>query len=45
MALFAGWLVFDHMPRALELWGIALIVVCGATGVWLSARLPKPNAP
>jgi drug/metabolite transporter (DMT)-like permease len=45
MALFAGWLVFDHMPGALELWGIALIVVCGATGVWLSARLPKPNAP
>jgi threonine/homoserine efflux transporter RhtA len=39
MAMLAGWLVFDHMPGTLELWGIALIVVCGATGVWLSARV------
>lgn len=39
MAVLAGWLVFDHIPGALELWGIALIVVCGATGVWLSARV------
>jgi drug/metabolite transporter (DMT)-like permease len=39
MAVLAGWLVFDHIPGPLELWGIALIVVCGATGVWLSARV------
>lgn len=37
-ALLAGWVVFDHVPGALELWGIGLIVVCGATIAWLSAR-------
>jgi len=39
LAVLAGWLVFDHVPGTLELWGIALIVVCGATGVWLSFRV------
>lgn len=39
LAVLAGWLVFDHVPGTLELWGIALIVVCGATGVWLSSRV------
>ena len=37
-ALLAGWVFFDHVPGALELWGIGLIVVCGATIAWLSAR-------
>jgi drug/metabolite transporter (DMT)-like permease len=37
-AMFCGWLVFDHMPGTLELSGIALIVVCGATASWLTAR-------
>ena len=37
-AMLCGWLVFDHIPGALELAGIALIVVCGATASWLTAR-------
>lgn len=37
-AMLSGWLVFDHIPGALELGGIALIVVCGATASWLTAR-------
>jgi drug/metabolite transporter (DMT)-like permease len=37
-ALLAGWVFFDHVPGAMELSGIALIVVCGATIAWLSAR-------
>ncbi len=37
-AMFCGWLVFDHIPGSLELSGIALIVVCGATASWLTAR-------
>ncbi len=40
-AVLAGWLVFDHMPGALEFSGIGLIVVCGATMAWLAARTPK----
>ena len=48
-AMLCGWLVFDHIPGALELAGIALIVVCGATASWLTARekqtlLPPPEA-
>jgi len=37
-AMLCGWLVFDHIPGALELTGIALIVLCGATASWLTAR-------
>ncbi len=37
-AMLAGWLVFDHVPGWMEIGGIALIVVCGATAAWLSAR-------
>jgi drug/metabolite transporter (DMT)-like permease len=37
-AMLCGWLVFDHIPGTLELAGIALIVVCGATASWLTAR-------
>ena len=33
-----GWLVFDHTPGPLELAGIALIVLCGASASWLTAR-------
>jgi drug/metabolite transporter (DMT)-like permease len=43
-AMLAGWLVFDHVPGATELSGIALIVVCGVTGVWLAARKTRPLA-
>jgi drug/metabolite transporter (DMT)-like permease len=43
MAMLAGWLVFDHIPGSLELWGIALIVACGATVAWLSAKMPQPQ--
>lgn len=41
-AMLAGWLVFSHVPGRLELVGIALIAVCGATAAWLAARLPRP---
>lgn len=37
-ALLAGWVVFDHVPGALALWGMTLIVVCGVAAAWLSAR-------
>lgn len=37
-AMLCGWLVFDHIPGALELAGITLIVLCGATASWLTAR-------
>lgn len=37
-AMLCGWLVFEHMPGALEFAGIGLIVVCGATASWLTAR-------
>jgi drug/metabolite transporter (DMT)-like permease len=37
-AMLCGWLVFEHIPGSLELAGIALIVVCGATASWLTAR-------
>lgn len=43
-AMLAGWLVFDHVPGPLELWGIALIVVCGASTAWLAARGPRTEA-
>ncbi|MGI9215935.1 MAG: DMT family transporter [Hydrogenophaga sp.] len=41
-AMLCGWLVFDHVPGALELTGIALIVLCGATASWLTAREKQP---
>ncbi len=41
-AMLCGWLVFDHVPGALELAGIALIVVCGATASWLTAHEKQP---
>ena len=37
-AVFCGWLVFDHVPAAMEISGIALIVLCGASASWLTAR-------
>jgi drug/metabolite transporter (DMT)-like permease len=40
-AMLAGWLVFDHVPGSLELWGIVMIVVCGASAAWLAARPPR----
>ncbi len=43
-AVFAGWLVFDHVPGQLEFGGIAMIVACGASMAWLTARTPKPDS-
>ncbi|MBA4264277.1 MAG: EamA/RhaT family transporter [Comamonadaceae bacterium] len=37
-AMLCGWVVFDHIPGRLELGGIVLIVLCGATASWLTAR-------
>lgn len=48
-AMLCGWIVFDHVPGRLELTGIALIVLCGATASWLTARErlidPRPPEP
>ncbi|TNF58763.1 MAG: DMT family transporter [Burkholderiales bacterium] len=43
-AMLCGWVVFDHVPGALELAGMGLIVLCGATASWLTARLPRRPA-
>jgi len=37
-AMLCGWVVYSHVPGTLELAGIALIVVCGASASWLTAR-------
>jgi drug/metabolite transporter (DMT)-like permease len=37
-AMLCGWVVFGHIPGQLELVGMALIVLCGATASWLTAR-------
>jgi drug/metabolite transporter (DMT)-like permease len=37
-AMLCGWLVFDHVPGPLESLGIALIVACGITASWMTAR-------
>lgn len=37
-AMLCGWVVFDHIPGPLEMGGIVLIVLCGATASWLTAR-------
>lgn len=37
-AMLGGWLVFGHVPGPWELSGIALIVLCGASASWITAR-------
>ena len=37
-AMLGGWLVFGHVPGSWELAGIVLIVLCGATASWITAR-------
>jgi drug/metabolite transporter (DMT)-like permease len=37
-AMLGGWLVFNHVPGSWELSGIALIVLCGASASWITAR-------
>lgn len=37
-AMLGGWLVFGHVPGHWELAGIALIVLCGASASWITAR-------
>lgn len=37
-AMVAGWLVFERVPDAVSLAGIAMIAVCGAAGAWLTVR-------
>jgi drug/metabolite transporter (DMT)-like permease len=45
-AMLLGWLFFDHTPGAIELTGIALIVLCGAVSGWRTARhRPVPIQP
>ncbi len=40
-AMLCGWWVFGHAPGRWELIGIALIVLCGATASWLTARASR----
>ena len=35
-AMMGGWLVFLHVPDQWSVAGIAMIVVCGAAGAWLT---------
>ena len=37
-AMLGGWLVFGHVPGSWKLGGIALIVLCGASASWITAR-------
>ena len=37
-AMLGGWMVFSHVPDHWSMIGIALIVVCGAAGAWLTRR-------
>lgn len=37
-AMLAGWLVFDHVPGPFEWMGVGLIICCGVTAAWLTAR-------
>ena len=39
--LLLGWLLFGHLPGLWAWVGMGLIVLCGATLVWLTARQPK----
>ncbi|MGX5652732.1 DMT family transporter [Hydrogenophaga borbori] len=44
-AMAFGWLVFGHVPGAVELAGTALIVLCGALSGWRTARGHLPIRP
>lgn len=37
-AMLCGWVVFGHVPAGMEVGGVVLIVLCGATASWLTAR-------
>ena len=42
-AMLCGWWVYGHVPGGLEIAGIALIVACGASASWLTAREHRPT--
>ena len=45
-AMLCGWVVFGHVPGALELTGIALIVGCGASAsIWATRERHLPVDP
>lgn len=44
-AMLCGWAVFGHVPGTLELAGIGLIVLCGATASVLASRSRQPMEP
>ena len=37
-AMFAGWLIFSHVPDNWSMVGMVMIAVCGAGGAWLTVR-------
>ena len=37
-AMLGGWVMFSHVPDHVSLAGMAMIVVCGAAGAWLTVR-------
>jgi hypothetical protein len=36
--MLGGWLIFEHVPDNLSLFGIGMIAFCGAAGAWLTVR-------
>ncbi|NIM42449.1 MAG: EamA family transporter [Hydrogenophaga sp.] len=44
-AMAFGWLAFGHVPGAIELLGVALIVLCGAVSGWRTTRSRLPVSP
>ena len=37
-ATLGGWVVFSHVPDRWSLLGIALIILCGCAGLWVTSR-------
>jgi len=43
-AMLGGWLLFSHVPDHWSLLGMALVVVCGVAGAWLTAHESRAAA-
>ncbi|OOG58676.1 EamA family transporter [Polaromonas sp. C04] len=44
-AMLCGWLVFSHVPDQWSVMGIAMIVLCGAAGAWLTRLEGRAHDP
>jgi drug/metabolite transporter (DMT)-like permease len=45
LAMFAGWVVFQHAPDGVSMLGMVLIGSCGAASAWLTVREHHRPAP